>query len=478
MAVNTKDIIEIVNDSANVDRINEDKDRFLVYQGQLKRIVRRAMEREFKKEETIRELSHRLVPINIVQKIVDKLSTVYLNKPIRSSIDKNPQDDELIELYESAFKSDLRGRSANRYFKLHKHTATEFYIDKMGIPRKRVMPSQTYTPISMNSTDPESADIFVKHIKFSSERDKQIHHVWTDEEFKIIDGKGNIINSLMMRMDNPKGVNPFGVIPQSHIKEADDGLILPISDDDLISIQIVISALLTDLTFASKYQLWSIYVLKGIKKRLEVFLNPNAILQLPEGVDLDTIKPDVDVDKSLMLIETLIGMLLTTKNLSVGDITGSLSVQNASSGIAKMIDRSETTEDRQDQESIFEDAEKEEWRKFSKNILPVWTKGRQLNNEYSNSFSDNFDLSIKFTTSKPTISDSEKVKTEKEKVEAGFTTRRRSIKELNPHMEDGEVDDLIGEIKKEKEQNAIDAKQSIQKAGMSEEEDGEDGSES
>ena len=204
------------------------------------------------------------------------------------------------------------------------------------------------------------------------------------------------------------------MIPFTYIAESDDGNLIPISDDDLVNMQIAIDLLLTDLAFASKYQLWSILAFIGADSE-NVDFNPNSILSLPADSSVQVIKPDLDSDKALAMVEQLVGLLLTTKNLSVGDVSGKLSTSNAASGVSKMLDSAETTEDRKDQQAFFSNAEKEFWRKFAHNILPVWVNQGRIDKRFAGSFSDDFELSIRFADPRPFIGDRERVELEEKK---------------------------------------------------------------
>lgn len=455
MALTAKQAVEMAMDEKNKMRINDDFDRFLVFNGKLKEIIKQAIAREFALPETIRGLSDRIIPINITQKIINKLAMVYMQPPVREPSNGNPGDQELLDQHSRSMKMNRKGKLANRYFKLHKHTAWEPYLDRQGIPRLRTIPSHTYTPISDDKREPEKPTIFLKHLKIDTDAKNSRFAYWTDERFLILNGNGAVMGDEMNALNNPKGVNPFGVIPFTYISEEEDGKTIPIPDDDLITVQIAICILLSDLSFASKYQLWSIFVCKGGKVSRKAF-NPNSIINLPPGADFDAVKPDIDSDKALAMIETLLGMLLTTKNLSVGDISGMVRAEGAS-GIAKMLDRAETTEDRQDQQAIFIDAEKEYWdEKYAPKILPWWVKSNQINPKFAGAFSPDFELSIKFKDPKPFIGDKDKVELEETKLKAGLTTTDRALKNVHPDMDAEEIKKLKAEIEAEKKQRIKD----------------------
>ena len=468
-----KEIAEQVRETENVIRIKEDQVRFEVYNGRLRDAIKEAIHKEFKLPETINELVNRIVPINITQKIVNKQAMLYMQPPQRRPVDKNPADQELLDLYSKSFKMDRKGRQSNRLFKLHKHTLWEPFLDREGIPRLRCLPSQTYTPLSFDPVQPDKPTHIVKNLIEDQDERKKRMAVWSDEEFVVIDGEGTIDVQQMQELNNPEGVNPFGVLPFTYIAENDDNMLIPISDDDLISVQIVLNILLTDVAFANKYQLWSLLVLEGMTETSNITFNPNSVIGLPAGVTLNAIKPNVDTEKVLAFSKELVESLLVTKNLSTG--SGMTADATSQSGIAKMIDRSELTEDRLDQESFYVDAEREHWDKFAHNILPVWVASGQVNPEFVGKFSDAFELSIQFADPKPAISDEQTIKQEEMKVAAGFSTHKMAVQNVNPNLDDSEIDQLLADIEKEKVDRIAFMQRNMAPVGREEGEDQDDG---
>jgi hypothetical protein len=446
-----KEIIDRVLSAENRRRIEQDKRRYKVYQGKLKDEIVQHLRKEFVLEKTVASMMHRIVPINITQKIINKLAMVYRESPERRPSEESEADQALIDAYVRSMLLNQKMKFANRYFKLMKHVALEPFVNRDGKPSLRVLPSHTYTPISYDELEPERPTAFVKHVRTDVEDAKEMRfHYWSDEQFLILDGEGSIVLDEMRVDDNQDGVNPYGKIPYVYLAENDDGKLIPIADDDLISMQFVISTLLTDLTYASKYQAWSIYVLTGVDQSQKVEMNPSAVLTLPEGASLDAIKANVDINQMLSQVETLVGMLLTTKNLSVGDISGQIQANSAASGVAKMIDRSETTEDRMDQEQYFINAERKLWDLLAHHMVPVWNDRRLLAEDMTGTFSPDFEIQVHFPDQKPHVSDKELIEIQIMKLDNGLTTKKRAIQEIYKDMTSEEVDQLLNEIEEDK----------------------------
>jgi hypothetical protein len=185
-------------------------------------------------------------------------------------------------------------------------------------------------------------------------------------------------------------------------------------------------------------------------------LNPNSFVTLPpapaggENPSIEAIKPELDTDSMLRYVESLIAMLLTTKNLSVASISGKLSVGNLASGAAKMIEEAVSTEDRNDQISFFEHGEILLWDLFSQKMLPYWVQNNLVNKKYVGKFSDSFELAIKFPDMKPMVGDREKIETVLLKLENGLISRKGALKEIDPELTLDQIADLLLDIDKEK----------------------------
>lgn len=445
-----KELIKIIYSKENLYRIDEDKRRYMILNGRVKDTIREAIEKEFLLPETVRELINRVIPLNITEKIVSKLATVYKESPNREDAFGSESDNDLIDFYSKIFNLNHKMIGGNILLKTTKHYLIEMYAHK-GMPKIRNLPSHTYTPFSFDEVEPETPTGFVKHLILGSKDAKDdLHAVWTEELHFLMNGEGEVIPNE----SNPNSINPYGIIPFVYVRESDNELI-PISDDDLLRMQIVICLLLTDLAFASKYQAWSIIALINASTE-KLSFNPNSIVSLEskggETPDIKVIKPELDSDSLLRMIESLLGMLLTTKNLSVGSVTGQVDAQQAASGVAKILDQAESMEDREIQTLYFQTAEKELWNKFSKILLPKWIEQKLIAPDFVNSFSETFDFKITFPEQTPVISEKERVDIEVTKLNQGLTTKYMAIKAINPEYSTDEIEQVLNEIKKEEQE--------------------------
>jgi hypothetical protein len=430
-----------------------DEDRYLIYNGQILEILLEAIRKEFKKPETILELGHRLVPINIVQKIINKLGMVYKTKPARASVDRNEEDNEFINLLEDAMNINQRMKEANRLFKLNKRCLVEPYLNNEGIPSLRTLPRHTYEVFSDSRVSPEKPDTIIKVLQDDIDPVKQKYIAWTKDEMRLFDGKGSILVDEMMAINNPSGINPYKTLPFVYINESSLS-VNPLPDDDLLRMGVALPIVLSDLTLGSKYQAWSLIYTVGMEG--DIPSSPNSVIHLdfgPNGEkpEIGTVKPNLDIDGVLRLVEFLLATLLSTKNLSVGSIAGKLEAKSFASGVAKMLDQAESIEDREDQQDFFVRAEKELWDKLAFNMIPYWRRNKMLSGELNRDFSQAFELGIIFPEPKILMTQKEKLELSRLKLqgEIKFSTLKRELAVLYPNMTQEEIEQLLIEIKEE-----------------------------
>lgn len=148
----------------------------------------------------------------------------------------------------------------------------------------------------------------------------------------------------------------------------------------------------------------------------------------------------------MQLIANLISTLLTTKNLSAGTIKTTQGVNEVISGVSKALDNAESVEDKKDQQSYFAKAETDLWNLLSKHMIPVWRKENKLGAGLSREFSPTFAMSILYREPKILITETERIKNSKDKLDAGLSTLDRELKSLNPDMSDAQIEQLKNDI--------------------------------
>lgn len=402
------------------------------------------------------QIKSRVAPINVLKKIIDKLSKIYAKDPKR--IIENPRDEELYNFYFKTMRPTVEFNSSNEFFNLFKSTWVEPYIDN-GKPKMRALPADKFRVFSFDQVNPLKPTHLVKFMGegFKIMPNGEIKkvkkfHWYSDEEFIITDDEGNVLREDMALVGNPEGINSYGTLPGVYINRSRYQLI-PCIDTDILRMTKLLPILLSDLNYAVMFQSFSI--IYGIDVNDEnLTMSPNAFWRFKSdhtgmadtSPQIGVIKPQVDITQVTDFIKFQLSFWLNTKNIRPGSI-GDMTIENSASGISKMIDEMDTSEDRQKQVPIFEDAEEEFWRKLAHNFHPAWVQSGEIDiNMY---FSPNAEVSVEFPEQAPLVTRKDLIEEQKAELDAGFTSKRRAIKRLNPDMSEQEIDELLAEIDEE-----------------------------
>jgi hypothetical protein len=422
---------------------------FDIYEGELLPQVLEDLKKQLS-EKSFDTVKHRVAPINLLQKINDKLSKIYVRPPVRSIIDGKKRDQNSLGELLRVSQFDTRMHDANEFFNLFKGVWVEPYLDR-GIPRVRPLPADRFFVYSNDSVDPTRPTHLVK-VMGLDENKKTVFYGYTAGEFCIFNSDGEVLRPLMAKVGNEDGVNAYGVLPGVYINRSRYNLI-PKPDTDTLPLTKLIPVLLSDCNFAIMFQSFSIiYGIDVDDENLK--MSPNAFWRFKSDQTKETkpevgiLKPEVDTDKVMNFVKGLIALWLQTRGIRPGAI-GDLTSENAASGIAKMIDESDTTEDRKRQISYFAPKDSELLELMVNHMLPVWKSDQLLDLDAAFN-GDNYKIATEFPEQHPLVDEKAAAETEALKLETGLTTRKRALKVLNPDLSDEQIDGLLAEIEKEK----------------------------
>jgi len=432
--------------------ICKNRDLFEIYEGELLKFIKKEIERQFSGQ-TRAEVASRAAPINVLKRIVDKLSRIYQEPPTRIIEYGSDVDKELLDSYEKSFRIDEIMNVGNEFFNLFKTTLVQPYVHK-GIPKLRSIPSDRFVVYSDDPIDDMSMThliILEGKVKEVTGEIVEIYKVYTDDEFYIIDSKANLRTDFMAQQGNPNGVNIYGKIPFVYVNQSHN-LLMPIQDSDTYALTILLPILLSDLNFCVKYQAFSI--LFGIDVDDEnLQLSPNSFWRFKsEGngeqkPQVGQIKPQCDIDQVLGLIQSEFAFWLNSRGIRTSAV-GEVTTSNFSSGISKLIDEMDTYEITKKQIEYFTNAEKQLWNLVMHHMHPVWVNDKMVDTNAL--FSPTSEVNVRFLDLVPMVRRADLIKELKEEVAAGFTTRKRAIGSLNPKMTEDEVDVLFDEIEEER----------------------------
>lgn len=459
------DYAEIVNSNDRQARRKLFHNMHLMYEGGGRPLIEQKIRSEFKDQKAVTELQGRLVTLNFMKKIIDKSAGVYTEAPSRVVVDENETDEELLEMYEDATRVNMVQKEVNRHLKMFKRALKYFYADEKGRPRILVKPAHTYEVFNIKNVDPVAPDMIVEIKVDASDAKDQILHWWSDESFWITDGKGDVKLEEMANLLN-SGINSIGGLPFEY-RVTSTTEIDPIVEDDLYHLCIAMPIVLTDLFFALKYQCWSIiYVINADGQ--DINMNPASVMHLKgdpgQTPSVGQVKPTVDSDKVINLIEATINLMLSSKGLSAGTLSTGQSAKDTVSGVSKMLDNASVVEDKKDQQELFIVDENEMWEIFAFRMIPFWRSKRLLNFKFNREFSANFIVATVFREPRPLMSEKEKTELNISKMKAGIKTRKSVVQEDNPDWTETMVENYLKELDEEDEKNIAKAQRAAKAA--------------
>lgn len=435
-----KDLVKLADD--NKPTLAHNEILFDIYEGDLLTYVMQDLKASLSPQ-SFNSIQSRVSPVNILKRVIDKLSKIYSKPPIRTLVKDSEIDKELFTMYQKYINPNGVFGMGNRFFNLFKNTLIEPYIYE-GKPYARVIPSDRFFVYSDNAVDPMCPTHILKYmgkVKING-REEKVIYAYTDTEFLICNDKGDVLSELMV--NNPNGVNIYGKLPFVYINRSHHRII-PTIDTDTLKMTKLIPILLSDLNYAVMYQSFS--VIYGVDVNFEnIEMSPNAFWSLKSDATTGTapqigsIKPQVDIDQVLNFIASQIALWMQTKNIKATGIA-TLTVDNAASGIAKAIDEMDTAEDRQEQTVYFKEAEEDFWRLIINYMHPVWMNDPTF--ELKIPFSAGQEVMVQFPEQKAIMDETTIIDNAIKKYQGGFISKEMAVKEMYPDKSEDEIQDIM-----------------------------------
>ncbi len=413
-----------------------------IFEGNLLPYIDQALQEQLSGQ-SYEQAKHRIFPVNILPKVIDKLTNIYQTTVVRKVIDGTPADQELVNWYVENMHLNETLNCSNELFNLCRG-ALLYPMLYEGKPFLRTMQNDRFIVVGQDPRMPERPTDII--ILAGTKNGRDVFWVFDEVSFVVYTGQ-EIDREEMAKMGNPEGINPFGKLSYIWVNDSKYS-IMPVQDTSVMKVAITIPTILSDLNLAAMFQTFSI--LYGIDVDDEAIkFAPNAFWRFKSDLagdkkpEIGQIKPQVDIDQVIRLVEAELSMWLGTKGIRPGTI-GSLTPDNVASGISKVIDEMDTFEARQKQVTIFQKAEDKLWDLILNYMHPYWVSTGQIENNQL--FSAGAKVKTTFATQLPQQSRGNVVRDLRDEVAAGFTTREIAIQKLNPEMTEEEIDELIIEI--------------------------------
>lgn len=480
--VTRKRIITELKGSENVNRKAEYLKRYEIYKDNTKRHVIDGLMAEGLKPTTIAQMSNRAGNISICRKIVNKKARAYSGGVQRTGEDDltTSQLSELARL----LSFDAVMKKGDRYRELYKNCLFQvvpeldldesdstfgnkwelkfnvlapWQYDVIEDPYNREEPMVvlvsdfTDRPVR-NGTD--GKDNIIADSPEDSGKDETAHYVWWSKSFHFTtDDEGAIILNK-----SPEDLaNPIAMLPFVNNAEEQDGQYWAQGGDDLIQGSILVNKLITDMNFIAYLQGFGQLVVTGKNIQEKNFAwGPNNACIIEHGEEdpvpnVQILSANPPLDSWMKLVQQYIALLLTTNNLSPGAVSVDLSASNFPSGIAMLIEQSESTESVSDKQKAYIEIEREIWE-----VVQAWhnvyLEAGALCDDFAElgSLPEEMDVSIKFHEARPPISEAEKLANIKTRSEIGINEKVDLILLDNPDLTREEAEEKLARIAEEK----------------------------
>lgn len=438
---------------SNTDRIAVNTDIFSILEGELSPLLEQKLKEDLGAKSAASAIT-RKSPINYYRKVIDKLTSIYLQGVIRKVVDGTEQDQELVKWYEDVLKLNDKMNSNNENLNAYKYSMIQISLnepDAQGTrkPFIRSIPNHEFLVMNTSHVDPTSPDVIILFMgsRTTANGEKEsIYHVYSEDEFMVINGKGDVMASDLEALGFEDGINYFGDDPFVYANFSKN-LVMPKLQVDDREIALLVPLLLTDLNYAVKFQAFSMFIAIDIDDS-NIEISPNTIQHLKSDGEgdkpsFDTIKPTIDISEVLTLSSSQVSLWLSSKSIKAGAL-GNMGADQFASGISKMIDESDTFESRKKQIVIYQAFETEFWEKLLKTFHPAWVNGGFIDNR--SIFSPSAKVVTEFPIPKPMRTRMEVIQELKASMDAGLESRRGALAELHPDWSEAEIDDKLAEI--------------------------------
>jgi len=486
--------IQDINNSSNIERKKFMKRRYDVFKDNTKKYVLENFKNETSAgEEILPEIKSRASNLSFCRKIIDKKCMVYKDGAKREVAgDENQELQTAIDILSNLLNMDSTMKKANKYEELFKNSLVSVlpYEATNGWRLKLSVIAPYLYDVIEDANNPELAKVIVfsnyvptdskttsgfTHAQAAGFRNKttslsdytdlndtieslsncptdEIEYIWWSDNYHFTtNAKGEIIPGKQeIDLSNPIGELPF--VDFSHEK---DGSFWAVGGEDIVEGAILLNMLLTDLYFIAKFQGMGIGYMfgKGVPKNMKVGPSSFVTLEVEQGdptPSLGFASSNPPIDSHIKMIEGYLAYLLSTNNLDAGSIVGTLSAQNAASGIQEVIKRADNLDDIEDQQEIYKDNEPQIYKLVFKWINLYFERGL-LASEFMEVGKIPEDLKVitKFNKPHAYLSEKDRLDVIEKRLMLGLDSKVDAIMQDNPNLTKEEAEEKLERINQE-----------------------------
>lgn len=403
--------------------------------------------------QSFEQAKHRISPINLLKKINDKLSTIYNPGPQRNLENGNSKDKEMLDWYIKNSNINRAMKTACENYSLCKTSLVQpiMHDEKLLV---RIIQNNIFAVMSLDQCNPLEPTHVIIITPSKVDPTTYEYLVYTETQVIKFKSDGSVDRDFMNSIDNPFGVNIYNEVPFIYINGSQRN-IMPNADIDLKTMVCLLPLLLSDLNYAVMFQCFSIvYGInvddEGLKRSPNAFWALKSDKTTDAKPELGVIKPQVDIDQVLALVQSELSLFLNSRGIKPGSI-GALKKDTFASGLSKMVDEIDTVELRKDMVTEFTEAEERFWNYIINVAHPIWIKTGEV--PFAVPFTKEATVKIVFAEQLPLVNRGQIVADLNLEVTSGFTTKRRAIQALNPDFSEDDLNKLMDELAKEPKPN-------------------------
>lgn len=454
-------ILDRIDDLDNFYHHNEEV--LDIYEGDLLPYVQKLMS-ETLDPRYYKLIEHRILPINFIQKIVDKLSKSYSDSPMRTC-----EDQEFIDEMETMLDIDQKMMTAEELSHLNRGYALKPKLTNKGKIKLEVIPYDKFLVIAEDHSDMLEPTIFVEFLgrverqiveddrrREAVERDCYI--AYTDTEIWAFDETGAHLPEIAEELNYR---NPVGMIPFVYGNRSMSSVV-PKQDTDFLRLSKVLPLMLSDINGAIMFQCFTL--IYGIDVNFkDATMSPNAIWELESDKRTDktpqigTLEPTVDSEKALSWFKNVLAMWLDTKGIDAGSIM-SLDSQSIASGLSKAMDELDTTEARKKSIGYLKNEEKKLFKLLARlnNYWFTLPQSRDLGLRRVDVDVIDETIEVDFKEPMPKLDYTTEIDNSVKMLDNGLSYREKEIKRLHPYITDDEIEQIFAEAGLPREVEPVD----------------------
>ena len=349
--------------------------------------------------------------VNIVKKVTNNLAMTYLEPPKRE-VDGSQKDQEIFTEIANTTGLDGKLKLASRYAKLLKS------IMLRPVWRGGRLDLDLLTPnildVEVGESPEDLLSVLVTHYGASNRVEEITYSLWTAEEFKRLNYRGQEISSE---------ANPYQRIPFLPIWDAlpTDSFWLE-GGGDLVALQEAINLKLTDLLYTLEHQAFGVGWISGLGGGGKIKVDPGHMVSLPVDGKLGYANTEAPIEAVVAAIDKLVKWAAVSNGLPASSLSTDPTEE---SGLSKIVSNRELDELRRDDVALF--------RRYESQLFDLCRTIWNAHNP-NRKISDKAKLRVDFYDPKPQVPPSEQAQTWERLEELGVISAVDIALERNPDL--------------------------------------------